>query len=196
MNNIIQTTAKIINVDIIKDFSDGEVLEIALVENLLRENLSAIEEAEAYQKLMDEFSHTQEKVATIVGTLLTIAIVITTVLTTVVIPNNKYNKAMELKEDKRYEEAIEMFVELGDYKDSIAQLNSSRYDYALVLIDEDKIGGMGYSQGASGIINTHMSFGDLSKKIKSMIPLCPLAIGKAIGAGQLNTDLLQKRISI
>ena len=52
---------------IIKDFSDGEVLEIALIENLLRENLSAVEEAEAYQKLMDEFSHTQEKVASIVG---------------------------------------------------------------------------------------------------------------------------------
>ncbi len=52
---------------IVKDFSDGEVLEIALVENLLRENLSAIEEAEAYQKLMDEFSHTQEKVASVVG---------------------------------------------------------------------------------------------------------------------------------
>ena len=52
---------------IVKDFSDGEVLEIALVENLLRENLTAIEEAEAYQKLMDDFSHTQEKVASIVG---------------------------------------------------------------------------------------------------------------------------------
>lgn len=52
---------------IIKDLSDGEVLEIALVENLLRENLSAIEEAEAYQSLMDKFSHTQEKVSQIVG---------------------------------------------------------------------------------------------------------------------------------
>ena len=52
---------------IIKEFSDNEVLEIALVENLLREDLSVIEEAEAYQKLMDEFSHTQEKVASIVG---------------------------------------------------------------------------------------------------------------------------------
>ena len=52
---------------IIKDFSDGEVLEIALIENLLRENLSAIEEAEAYQSLIDNFSHTQEKVANIVG---------------------------------------------------------------------------------------------------------------------------------
>lgn len=52
---------------IIKDLSDGEVLEIALIENLLRENLSAIEEAAAYQSLMDNFSHTQEKVAAIVG---------------------------------------------------------------------------------------------------------------------------------
>ena len=52
---------------IIKDLTDGEVLEIALVENLLRENLSAIEEATAYQSLMDKFSHTQEKIAAIVG---------------------------------------------------------------------------------------------------------------------------------
>ena len=52
---------------IVKDMSDSEVLEIALVENLLRENLSAIEEANAYQTLMDNFSHTQEKVAAMVG---------------------------------------------------------------------------------------------------------------------------------
>lgn len=52
---------------IIKEMSDNEVLEIALIENLLRENLSAIEEANAYQSLMDNFSHTQEKVASIVG---------------------------------------------------------------------------------------------------------------------------------
>ena len=52
---------------VIKDLSDSEVLEIALIENLLRENLSAIEEASAYQQLMDNFSHTQERVAGIVG---------------------------------------------------------------------------------------------------------------------------------
>lgn len=51
---------------IIKDFSDQEVLEVALVENLLRENLSAIEEAEGFQRLIDEFSHTQEALARIV----------------------------------------------------------------------------------------------------------------------------------
>ena len=52
---------------IIKELSDNEVLEIALIENLLRENLSAIEEANAYQKLIDTFSHTQEKIASTVG---------------------------------------------------------------------------------------------------------------------------------
>ncbi len=52
---------------IIKELSDSEVLEIALVENLLRENLSPIEEANAYQSLIDKFSHTQEKIAEIVG---------------------------------------------------------------------------------------------------------------------------------
>ena len=52
---------------IVKDLSDNEVLEIALIENLLRENLSAIEEAAAYQSLIDNFAHTQEKVASIVG---------------------------------------------------------------------------------------------------------------------------------
>ncbi len=52
---------------IIKDLNDKEVLEVALVENLLRENLSAIEEAEGFQRLIDEFSHTQEALSQIVG---------------------------------------------------------------------------------------------------------------------------------
>ena len=52
---------------IVKEMSDKEVLEVALVENLLRENLSAIEEAEGLQRLMNEFSHTQEALSQIVG---------------------------------------------------------------------------------------------------------------------------------
>lgn len=52
---------------IIKELDDKEVLEVALVENLLRENLSAIEEAEGFQRLIDEFSHTQEALSQIVG---------------------------------------------------------------------------------------------------------------------------------
>lgn len=52
---------------IVKDMDDKEVLEVALIENLLRENLSAIEEAEGFQRLINEFSHTQEALAQIVG---------------------------------------------------------------------------------------------------------------------------------
>jgi len=48
---------------IVKRFSDQEVLEIALVENLQRENLNPMEEAEGIRQLMDRFGLTQEKVA-------------------------------------------------------------------------------------------------------------------------------------
>ncbi len=52
---------------IIKDFDDQTTLEVALIENVQREDLSAIEEADAFQRLMDEFSHTQDDVARMVG---------------------------------------------------------------------------------------------------------------------------------
>ena len=52
---------------IVRDLSDRETLEIALVENLQREDLNALEEAEAYQRLMEEFGHTQEELARAVG---------------------------------------------------------------------------------------------------------------------------------
>lgn len=52
---------------IIKDIKDKEVLEIALIENLLRENLSAIEEAEGFDRLIKEFSHTQEALSQVIG---------------------------------------------------------------------------------------------------------------------------------
>lgn len=60
--------AGLTNVPIIeKELKDEEALEIALIENLLRENLSAIEEAEALQRLMSEFSHTQETLSQTIG---------------------------------------------------------------------------------------------------------------------------------
>ncbi len=51
----------------VRDLSDGESLELALVENLQRDDLSPLEEAAAYQRLIDEFGHTQEEVAGRVG---------------------------------------------------------------------------------------------------------------------------------
>ncbi len=52
---------------IIKDFENQTVMEIALVENLQREDLNPLEEAEGYQKLMTDFGLTQEEVSKKVG---------------------------------------------------------------------------------------------------------------------------------
>ena len=52
---------------IIKDVNDSEALQLALIENLQRENLNPIEEALAYQQLISEFGFTQERVAQSVG---------------------------------------------------------------------------------------------------------------------------------
>lgn len=50
-----------------KELDNQEVLEVALVENLLRENLTPIEEAEGFNRLISEFSHTHEILSKIVG---------------------------------------------------------------------------------------------------------------------------------
>lgn len=52
---------------IIRKFSDNDALEIAIIENIQRSDLSATEEARGYQRLMKEFSYTQEIVAKKVG---------------------------------------------------------------------------------------------------------------------------------
>ena len=52
---------------IVKDFADKEALEVALIENILRENLNPLEEAEGYRRLMDEFKNTQEQLAKALG---------------------------------------------------------------------------------------------------------------------------------
>lgn len=52
---------------VIKEMSDSEVCELALIENLQREDLNPIEEAEGYKTLMDTYSLTQEQVAERVG---------------------------------------------------------------------------------------------------------------------------------
>src|SRR6202012_3639313 len=52
---------------IVRDFDDQTMLVLALVENLQRANLNAIEEARGYRRLLEEFGLTQQQVADVVG---------------------------------------------------------------------------------------------------------------------------------
>ncbi len=52
---------------IVREFNDTEVLEVAIIENIQRADLNAVEEAAGYKQLMDRFGHTQEKLAEALG---------------------------------------------------------------------------------------------------------------------------------
>lgn len=52
---------------IVRELSDTDTLELAIVENIQRQDLNAIEEAEAYQRLTNDFGHTQEALGKLVA---------------------------------------------------------------------------------------------------------------------------------
>ena len=52
---------------LIRDYSDVEMFEVAIIENIQRSDLNALEEAQSYKQLMDKFGHTQEKMAEALG---------------------------------------------------------------------------------------------------------------------------------
>jgi len=52
---------------IVREVSDLDMLELSLIENIQREELNPLEEANAYQRFIDEFSFTQERIAQVIG---------------------------------------------------------------------------------------------------------------------------------
>jgi len=52
---------------IVRDITDKQALELALVENIQRQDLSPLEESAGYQRLIEEFEYTQEELASVVG---------------------------------------------------------------------------------------------------------------------------------
>jgi ParB family transcriptional regulator, chromosome partitioning protein len=52
---------------VVRQLDDGAALEVALVENIQRQDLTALEEAEAYRRLINQFGHTQEALGRLVG---------------------------------------------------------------------------------------------------------------------------------
>ncbi|MEL0438315.1 ParB/RepB/Spo0J family partition protein [Phycobacter sp. K97] len=52
---------------LIRDYDDLEMLEVAIIENIQRSDLNAMEEAQSYKQLMEKFGHTQERMAEALG---------------------------------------------------------------------------------------------------------------------------------
>lgn len=52
---------------LVRDYDDTEVLEIAIIENIQRDDLNAMDEAAGYKQLMDRFGHTQDKLSQALG---------------------------------------------------------------------------------------------------------------------------------
>lgn len=52
---------------LVREFDDTEVLEVAIIENIQRADLNAVEEAAGYRQLMEKFGHTQEKLSEVLG---------------------------------------------------------------------------------------------------------------------------------
>src|SRR3546814_20372018 len=52
---------------LVRELDDAATYEIALVENIQRQDLNAIEEASAYRRLIEDFGHNQEALAKLVG---------------------------------------------------------------------------------------------------------------------------------
>ncbi|APG48793.1 ParB/RepB/Spo0J family partition protein [Phaeobacter porticola] len=52
---------------LIRNYSDVEMMEVAIIENIQRSDLNAMEEAQSYKQLMDKFGHTQERMAEALG---------------------------------------------------------------------------------------------------------------------------------
>ena len=52
---------------VVRDLTDRQLLEIAIIENVQRADLNAVEEALGYQELVDRFSYTQDELSSVIG---------------------------------------------------------------------------------------------------------------------------------
>jgi alpha-tubulin suppressor-like RCC1 family protein len=104
----------------------------------------AKDKAQHCQKIIDEVKSKKaqnnkkiKKVLWILVPFLTIIITFLLLQATVFIPHAKYTQANKLKIAEEYEEAIEIFEDLGTYKDSYSLLLDTKYDYGLQLISNE-----------------------------------------------------------
>lgn len=97
------------------------------------------EQREEKDRILSERTETRrkkiKKVSIIVSVTLVIAIALAIVMDAVIIPNNKYNGAIALMNDGKYEDAISVFEVLDGYKDSATKVMECKYGQAIALMN-------------------------------------------------------------
>ena len=104
--------------------------EVLRRERLAKEEAARIEREKTKKKI--------RKIAAIVLPSIAAVVAFLLLLTNVIIPNSKYNAAVALKDEGKYDEAIAAFEAMDGYKDSAAQIPECKYSKAAALMDEGK----------------------------------------------------------
>ena len=104
------------------------------------ERLEKERKAEIERKEAEKRAKRNKKIAIITTPIVCAVIAFIIVLNSVIIPNNKYKAAMELYNAGEYEEAIEAFEILGDYKDGTEKANVAKYKAAMEKIKNAQTG--------------------------------------------------------
>ena len=111
------------------------IVDITAEQDRIAAEEKAATEAEAERqrilaaKLEKQRRARNRRIAIITAVIAVLAIAVTVVMTTIVIPGSNYKKAEALLADRQYEEAIAAFEALEDYKDSIQQASEARFTY-------------------------------------------------------------------
>ena len=104
------------------------------VEELRKQAEQRRKECENAEEKQRQESARRKKTLTIVAVVVVmIACAIAWCIPNVIIPNNKYQQALALREAGQYDDAIAAFAELGDYSDAAQQLSETKYQQALAL---------------------------------------------------------------
>ncbi len=94
--------------------------------------------AEEKRRVAEAKAKKNKKLAMIITPIVAVVLVFVIVLTTVIIPNNKYNDAVALMNEGKYEEAIAAFEELDGYKNSLRKIDECINVKAIALVKEEK----------------------------------------------------------
>ena len=89
-------------------------------------------------KIAETRAKKKRRLSVIIAPIAAVVLVFVIVLTTIIIPNSKYNDAVALMEEGKYKEAITAFEELNGAKDSAEMINECKYSYATQLAYEGK----------------------------------------------------------